>query len=1080
VKDLLERFRRLPAFAEAAARLARDRRAEAGGLWGSAFSVAAAALAEGTGRTVLAVTGGLEEADELADDALTFLPEAAVAFPAWETLPEEGVVPNARILADRVRALREIASAQGPLLVVAHAAALLQDVPAPNAIRSSIVELSVGEERGLSELAALLLEREYDRVPLVETPGEFSIRGGIVDVYPHAADPVRIEFFGDTIDSLRTFDPTTQASKELLKAVKLPLVRRSDFSSLGEGPTFPSLLDHLPADATVVLVEPVTVAERASRYLESAELDAGRWRWLCEGFDRFARLDLSSLPSPGGVEIRTHSLQRFTGDLASLLGELSTIRSQVDRVVVFCANPGERDRLGEMFEGTSLAGDRGIEARVGRLSRGFTVPELSLAFLPHHELFHRHRMRRVQQRLREQGRPIESYLELDRGDFVVHLTHGIGRFLGIERLVREGQEGEFLVVEYAENAKLYVPVSKVDLVQKYIGAGERAPQLSTLGTAGWERRKERVQHALEALSAEFLEIAAMRERELGIAYPKDTPWQREFEAAFPYEETEDQITSLESIKRDMESPRPMDRLICGDVGYGKTELAIRAAFKAAVHGKQVAVLVPTTILAQQHYQTFGERMADYPITVEVISRFRTRGKQREVLDRLKEGHVDILIGTHRLLGGDVKFKDLGLVIIDEEQRFGVDHKERLKKIRATVDVLTLTATPIPRTLHMALLGIRDISNLMTPPRDRRSISTEVARFDADRIRKAILLELNRDGQVFFVHNRVYNIEAIAAQIRAIVPEARIGIGHGQMHEDELEQIMLAFVERQIDVLVSTTIIESGLDIPNANTIFVNNADQFGLADLHQLRGRVGRYKHQAFAHFMVPSERHITPEAMKRLRAIEEFNELGAGFKIAMKDLEIRGAGSLLGHEQHGHIASVGYDLYCRLLEQAVKKARKQPIAVRIDTSVDLPVPSFLPTDYIADERQRLEVYRKFCRAASEEDVEAIGREMTDRFGEAPPEAKNLMELTVLRVLAQANALTNVALGEEAVIAKFADRGLAERLRKRQPGRVRIVDEETLHVVVSPAESAPRRLVSLLKRVLGGEAAAQPRAGRRT
>ncbi|MEK7865990.1 MAG: CarD family transcriptional regulator, partial [Planctomycetota bacterium] len=642
-----------------------DGRAEAGGLWGSAYAVFLAALAADTGQAVLAVTSHLEEADDLTDDAMTFLPDATVPFPAWEALPSEGVLPNAQVLSERVRALRALSDQQagpatrrGPLLVVAHAAAVLQDVPHPDAVRASTVEFAVGEERAMSDVVGLFLEREYDRVPLVETPGEFSVRGGIVDVWPHASDPVRLEFFGDTIDSLRSFDPVTQASKGTFKSVKLPLVRRSEFSRLGAGPSFTTLLDHLPEGALVALIEPTLVAERAARYLESSELDAGRWAWLCEGFERRTRLDLSSLPSPGGADVHTRSLQRFTGDLSSLLGELATLRSQVERVVVFCQNPGEKDRLHEMFAETSLAGDKGIEARVGRLSHGFSVPDLSIAFLPHHELFHRHRMRRVAQRLKE-SRPIESYLELDRGDFVVHLSHGIGKFLGIERLVREGQEGEFLVVEYADLAKLYVPVSKVDLVQKYVGGGDRSPELSKLGTAGWEKRKERVQQAVEALAGEFLEVAALRERELGIAYPKDTPWQKEFEAAFPYEETEDQHTSLEVIKRDMESPRPMDRLICGDVGYGKTELAVRAAFKVAVHGKQVAVLVPTTILAQQHYQTFTERMADYPITVEVISRFRTKGEARGVVERLAAGQVDILIGTHRLLGGDVKFSDLG-------------------------------------------------------------------------------------------------------------------------------------------------------------------------------------------------------------------------------------------------------------------------------------------------------------------------------------------------------------------------------------------------------------------------------------
>ncbi|HEV3028678.1 MAG TPA: transcription-repair coupling factor, partial [Planctomycetota bacterium] len=581
----------------------------------------------------------------------------------------------------------------------------------------------------------------------------------------------------------------------------------------------------------------------------------------------------------------------------------------------------------------------------------------------------RYRLRRSVRRA--DTRPIDTLLEIERGDIVVHVTHGIGRFVGIERRNRQ----EFMVLEYAGSARLYVPVTNLDLVQRYVGGSENPPPLSTLGGDAWNAAKLRAQAAVEKLAQEMIQIQAMRAMELGTAFPEDGEWQREFEAAFPYEETDDQLHVAGEIAADMHSTKPMDRLVCGDVGYGKTELAMRAAFRSAVANRQVAVLVPTTVLAQQHDQSFRERMADYPIRIESISRFKTRKEQKKILTELAEGAIDVIIGTHRLVQPDVRFKELGLVVIDEEQRFGVEHKEFLKRIRATVDVLTLTATPIPRTLHMALLGIRDISSLLTPPQDRLAIRTEILPYDERRIREAIVLELSRGGQVYFVHNRVYNIDAIARRLRLLVPEARISIGHGQMDEGELEKTMLQFLAKQIDVLVCTTIIESGLDIPNVNTMIINQADIFGLADLHQLRGRVGRYKRQAYCHLLLPPDRPLIPQAQKRLKAIEEFSELGAGFKIAMRDLEIRGVGNLLGREQHGHIAAIGYDLYCRLLEKAVKKTRRQPVAEPLETHVDLGLDTWIPEDYIPDLRTRVEVYRRLTGCRSEEALDEAERE---------------------------------------------------------------------------------------------------------
>jgi transcription-repair coupling factor (superfamily II helicase) len=640
-------------------------------------------------------------------------------------------------------------------------------------------------------------------------------------------------------------------------------------------------------------------------------------------------------------------------------------------------------------------------------------------------------------------RPIASLLEIEKGDLVVHLSHGIGRFVGIQR---RGPQ-EFMVLRYAGGARLFVPACSLDLVQKYAGGTGKPPALSTLGGESWNAAKLRAQKAVEKLARELLQVQAVREMELGTAFPPDAEWQRAFEASFPYEETDDQIDVARRVADDMHAPRPMDRLLCGDVGYGKTELAMRAAFRAATANKQVAVLVPTTVLAQQHFQTFRDRMADYPLRVDVLSRFRSKAEQKIVLQEAAEGRIDILIGTHRLLQPDVRFRDLGLLIIDEEQRFGVEQKEFLKRLRATVDVLTLTATPIPRTLHMALLGIRDVSTLSTPPQDRIAIRTEVAPFDEDRIRGSILAELERGGQVYFVHNRVQSIDAMARRLRMLVPEASFAVGHGQMDEGELEKTMLRFLAREVDVLVCTTIIESGLDIPNVNTILINQADTFGLADLHQLRGRVGRYNVPAACHLLLPDNRPVLAPARKRLKAIEEYSELGAGFKIAVRDLEIRGVGNLLGREQHGHIAAVGYDLYCRLLEKSVKRMRNEPVAEPLETHVDLGRESHIPEAHLPDLRARLDAYRRLTACRSEEELAEAEREMRDRFGPPPEPLVNFIDALRVKLRAAKWDFASVALGREGIVVGYRDRAKAEALRRRDPRHVRILDANFLLIV---------------------------------
>ncbi|MCC7146717.1 MAG: transcription-repair coupling factor, partial [Phycisphaeraceae bacterium] len=644
-------------------------------------------------------------------------------------------------------------------------------------------------------------------------------------------------------------------------------------------------------------------------------------------------------------------------------------------------------------------------------------PSLALCLVPHHELFHRYGTRRRIRRISAgTERASDAFLDLEVGDYVVHVDHGIARFVGLRTMRRNQATEDYLTLEFAGKALLHVPATQMDLIQKYVGGFGGRPPLSMLGGKRWARQKEQVAEAVKDLAAQMLRIQAARSSLPGVRYPADTAWQKEFEAEFPYEETEDQLAAIAEIKKDMADEQPMDRLICGDVGFGKTEVAIRAAFKAVEYGKQVAVLVPTTVLAEQHERTFAERMADYPFRVASLSRFKTGSEQNAVLGELSQGKVDVVIGTHRLLSEDVKFADLGLVIIDEEQRFGVEHKQKLLKFRLTADVLTLTATPIPRTLHMSMLGLRDISSLSTAPLDRRAIVTEVIPFDQRRIQQALLRELNREGQVYFVHNRVHNIQSVADMVQKLVPQARIAIGHGQMAGHELEAVMLRFMRRQVDILVCTTIIESGIDIATANTMFINEADHFGLADLHQLRGRVGRWKHRAYCYLLLPDDRPITDTAQRRLKAIEQFSMLGAGFKIAMRDLEIRGAGNLLGAEQSGHIAAVGYEMYCKLLEQEARKLRQETVVEPVKTHIELGIVGRITPQYIPSDKYRMDAYRRLSRAAAVQELELVRHDMVDAYGPAPALVQTLLDLTELRILASLAGIKGIQLDGQDVI----------------------------------------------------------------
>lgn len=1046
------------------------------GVWGSSGSLVTAALGLHAPGLILVVIAHPRDLDSWVEDIASFSGSRALVFPAWDALPDEDDLVD-DIWGQRLRVIKRLGTSATPRFVVTTMHALMQPVPDRLQLAEAQRAIKKGAAQDPDDLAAWMVEHGYRRADAVELPGEFSRRGGILDIFaPDNEVPYRLEFFGDEVESIRQFAADTQRSLADVDEIEISafVPQRSGKKEYPKG----HLCDYLPADAWTALVELDDLSEQGKHFLERVADPVGLFAIpaVFERLVRFPNVRLSSLPVPSveaSCHLRVESVERFSGEIGKLRDELDSAAAG-DRVLIACHNDAERNRLGEVLAAGQLAQSDRLKLVTGHVRQGFRMVEAGLVVLSDHELFHREEARLILPRRRLESRAIDSFLDLAEGDLVVHVSHGIARFRGMQVLAKTGHTEEHLILEFREGTRVYVPASKIDLVQKYVGGAKTEPELSRLGGQSWARKKEKVQEAVLDLASEMIELQALREAKPGLAYPPDTEWQAEFEAAFPYPETPDQLTTLSELKADLVRSRPMDRLICGDVGFGKTELAIRAAFKVIDNGKQVAVLVPTTVLAEQHFRTFSQRLAEYPFVVECLSRFRSGGEQKGIVKRLAAGGVDVIVGTHRLVSADVQFKELGLVIIDEEQRFGVEHKERLKRLRETVDVLTMTATPIPRTLHMSLLGIRDISNLETPPADRLAIETRIIRWDPQLMRHAILRELNREGQVFFVHNRVYNIQTIANQIQAMVPEARVVIGHGQMHEHELEDAMLRFVRREADILVATTIIESGLDIPNANTIFINQADNYGLADLHQLRGRVGRYKHRAYAYLVLDSDRSVTPTATRRLKAIEEFSELGAGFKIAMRDLEIRGAGNLLGTQQSGHIAAVGYELYCQLLENAVRQAKHQPLQTPLEVNVDLPWHAFLPREYVPGQRLRIEVYRRLARIRSLEKLEDFRQEMVDRFGPLPESAEWLMRLVEIRLHATRWQIASVHLEEPTdksatirdLVLGYRNPGKIARLAEQSKGRLRIVDHASAYFRLAPRETGPAELYACLKQLL--------------
>jgi transcription-repair coupling factor (superfamily II helicase) len=986
--------------------------------------------------------------------------QGVAVLPAFDVHPWQGRPPHADILERRAATLHRLASGEVSLVIAPLAAALWRYQAAVR-YRELGVKLSAGQDAGLADLLAHLRGVGYARAEMAELPGQFAVRGGIVDVFsPEAARPVRIELLGDTIESLREFDPRTQRSVAPVRSTTiLPLTEKSavgteaDAESSadaypsafpnGAGARGESSLFELSAQSLrplLFLDEPQVLREAAARQrAEAAENyekhgradspEPGQLFWTEQEWEAqvqgTSRVHLEQLALDTGAENRfelpSRPCSKFHGDVVACMGEMKSQLAGGGTIFLTAASTGERERLADICReyelpyvlGETEAIAEGITSESSMESarlvllrapfgEGVAFPGAKLTIYGNADLFDVAPAAERPKRKSALTGFLSDFTELKPGDYVVHIDHGIGQFEGLRQIESDGKRGgEFMLLRYAEDARLYVPLERMDLVQSYRSMEGAAPVLDRLGGVSWGARKGRVKKSLEDMAERLAELYAQRRTAKGFAFSKDTPWQKEFEDAFEFEETADQVAAIAAIKADMERGVPMDRLLCGDVGYGKTEVAMRAALKAICDGKQVALLAPTTVLAFQHFETFKKRFAAFPAKIEMLSRFRSAAEQKVALEGLEAGRVDMVIGTHRLLSKDVKFHDLGLMIVDEEQRFGVSHKERLKEIRKDVHALSLSATPIPRTLHMSLAGLRDMSLIETPPKDRLAIQTVVAPFREDLVKRAIEDELARDGQVYVIHNRVESIYSLAAMVSKLVPKARVVVGHGQMGEKALEKVMLQFIRDEADVLVATTIVENGLDIPRANTILINRADRLGLSELYQLRGRVGRSHQRAYAYLMVPPEATLTDIARRRLAAMKEFSELGAGFRIAALDLELRGAGNLLGREQHGHVSAIGFDLYCQMLERAVARIKGEEATSDLRTTLSLGLDVRIPQEYIPGENLRLRTYKRISAIATEAEQKDVRRELEDRFGPVPPSVDNLLEYAALKSLSE-------------------------------------------------------------------------------
>jgi transcription-repair coupling factor (superfamily II helicase) len=1078
-----------------------------------AFAVAAASHAH-RDAVVLYVVATDPEIENATNDirfflsALEAIPETVierlvVPFPSYQVDPYRGLTPHFQVTSARARALH--AAALGTArVVVASAQALMPRLPAPESILTTSVDLRLGVEIDPHGLTEILVAGGYERQDPVDEHGEFSLRGGILDVYPAGeASPVRIEFVGDTVESIRRFDPSTQRSIETLDQFQIVPVRESagiDETSDAPFTALPStIFEYLRASraSRIVVSEPSDVAAQVEKWstqvAASYEQRQGEkvpgvrerrppdalvlgWDTLASSLAQATTLEelavdnetdhLSVAPGAANQHISSQPSQEFRGRIQDWIAQVRQAREQNETVLFVASTHGRAERTVELlhdYEVRALLAakaDERVEGAVlvaeGLLSKGFRLPAIGLHIFAETDIFEEERRRTSTSRKRSLAATFLSDLrDLKVGDYIVHVDHGIGQFVGLKQLsIGHGDiVQEFLELRYHGDDKMFVPVERLDLIQKYTGA---TPSLDRLGGTSWDKAKKKVKKAMRDMAEELLKLYAARRAVQGHVFQADTHWQEEFEGAFEWDLTPDQATAVADIKRDMESGTPMDRLLCGDVGYGKTEVAMRAAFKAVMDGKQVAVLAPTTVLAFQHAETMRHRFAAFPVRIDVVNRFRSAQETKEILANVAAGRLDILVGTHRLLSKDVQFRDLGLLIVDEEQRFGVAHKERIKQLRKKVDVLTMTATPIPRTLNMSLVGIRDMSVIETPPKDRLAIQTNVVKFDAQVIARAIRQEMERGGQVFFVHNRIESIFSMGNLIQRLVPEARVVIGHGQMGEHILERAMLDFIQHKADVLLSTTIVENGIDIPNANTIIINRADRYGLSQLYQLRGRVGRSDRPAYAYLLIPPEQSLSPVARKRLAAIKEFSDLGSGFRVAALDLEIRGAGNLLGGEQSGHIDAVGFEMYMKLLEETIRELKGEDLEDDLRATVNLRIDFRIDESYVPDMNQRLMIYRRIAGARSEAELTKIIEELRDRYGAPPIPVLNLADYGRIRVMADELRIDTVDREGSIVVIRFREKAKVDPLRViklvRERGDLQLIPPSTLKLNLKPPE----------------------------
>jgi transcription-repair coupling factor (superfamily II helicase) len=1055
------------------------------GISSSAFPLLCAAYFTNEQKSAFIIVSSPQMAADFAANCEALMDTADIyRFPSLSVLPYEFVAPPDHIIRERIRTLYRMLSGK-PALFIADTEAVLRNLPSRERLTRNILLLEPGEEYPFDDLIETFVNYGYERDIAVSAYGTFAVKGGIIDIFPPETDePVRLDFFGDTLESIRSFDLESQVSltsidsvsiyprteflisdkeketlidyiKEAIVAGKrIPEHLKSMYENgtIHDGAGIDDLLphifgynnisDYIETSIPVFAIDPPDIAvKRNSAEHQYRELYTRKSpRDLAVPVESLINMDtLQKLQdrafvmqtftaTSGSMRFNLKSIPTFHGKISALKDDLAERIDNGWKIYISTAFEGQVRRLTDLLQDFQPVIDEDPDTENAALvislssySEGLEIGETKTLLLTDHDIFGKS-YRRKRSFKRRSSQPLKSFMDLTQGDYVVHINHGIGIFRNIERMSAGGFERDFLLIEYADGDKLFVALDQLTMIQKYTGVDGKVPRIDSLGKkSAWNRIKKRVQESVEELAGELIEVYARRRALKGYQYPPDTLWQEEFEARFEFEETPDQLNSIEDVKDDMESAQPMDRLICGDVGFGKTEVAIRAAFKAAMAGRQTAILVPTTILAMQHYKNFLGRFSDYPVSIELVSRFRSRKQINETKSRLAGGDVDIIIGTHALLAKDVVFKNLGLLIIDEEQRFGVKHKEKLKELRTQVDVMTMSATPIPRTLHMSMAGIRDLSTIMTAPENRQSIETYILEENPDVLQAAVRNELERHGQIFFIHNRVQTIDTHAAMLSELVPEASIAVAHGQMNEHELEDILIDFINKKYDILVATTILESGIDMPDVNTIIINRADTFGLSQLYQLKGRVGRSSKKGYAYLFYPRHTALSEVAQKRLRVISEYTDLGSGFKIAMKDMEIRGAGNLLGKQQSGNIMDVGFDLYCQMLEEAVSRLKGERHSIYFRTPLFIKTDNFIPDEYISDQRQKIEFYKRFESCETIEEIERLTAEMKDRFGPYPAQVGVLIELELIRSIASNMYIEEIIEGEKAIRIRISE-----------------------------------------------------------